>query len=108
MGILTSTYGLNYQLNERANCESKISDCEKKTLDLSNTINELANVQSDLPKDSPELKALEARVKRLQVLAGQLEQQKTKHQNKLQIIEKEIQKHQQDFSNSVNRFYGQS
>lgn len=107
MGILTSTYGLTSQINERANYENKISDCEQKALNLSNTIGELGNVQSGLPKDSPEIRALEARVKRLQAIETQLEQQKTKYQNKLQIIEKEIQKHQQDFSNSVNRFYGQ-
>ncbi len=107
MGILTSTYGLTYQINERANYENKISDCEQKAMNLSNTINELGTAQSGLPKDSPELKALEARVKRLQVLETELEQQKTKYQNKLQIVEKEIQKHQQDYTNSVNRFYGQ-
>lgn len=107
MGILTSTYGLTYQINERANYENKISDCEQKVRNLTGTIGEIENVQSGLPKDSPELKALESRVKRLHAIETELEQQKAKYQNKLQIIEKEIQKNQQDFNDSVNRFYGQ-
>ena len=108
MGILTSTYGLTYQLNEKANYESKIRDCEQKASDLSSTISALDGVQSDLPKDSPEAQALATRVKKLHALEAQLEQQKTKHQNKLQITEKEIQRNQQDFNDSVNRFYGQN
>lgn len=107
MGILTSTYGLNRYISERSNYEGKIRDCEKTALDLSNTISELDTTKTGLAKDSPEVKALEMRLKRLQGIETELEQKKTQYQNKLQIIEKEIQKNQQDFDNSVNRFYSQ-
>ena len=105
MGILTSTYGLTYQLKEKANYESKIRASEEKTMELASTIGALGDIQSDLPEDSPEVKLLKKRVSKLQELESKLEQQKIKYQNKLQIAEKEIQKNQQDFSDSVNRFY---
>ncbi len=108
MGILTSTYGLTYQFRERANCEGKIRDCDLKAKDLQSTISSLDGVQAGLPKDTPEAQALGARIKRLQAIETELTQKKTEYQNKLQIIEKEIQNNQQDFTNSVNRFYGQS
>ena len=107
MGILTSTFSINYNINERANYEGKIRECEQAASNLTSTISDLDGVKTGLAKDSPEVKALEAKVKRLQALETELEQQKTKYQNKLQIIEKEIQKNQQDFDNSLNRFYGQ-
>ncbi len=107
MGILTSTYGITRNFHERAAFEGKIRENEQAASNLTNTINELDGVKSGLAKESPEVQALEAKIKRLQALETELAGQKTKYQNKLQIIEKEIQKNQQDFDNSVNRFYGQ-
>ena len=82
MGILTSTFSINYNINERANYEGKIRECEQAASNLTSTISDLDGVKTGLAKDSPEVKALEAKVKRLQALETELEQQKTKYQKK--------------------------
>ena len=105
MGLLTSSIRLTYLNNFRSDLEYKISLISSSRLNLVSSTDELLNVTSDLDPKSPEAKSLEKRRERLHQIEKKLEEQMTRYQTQLKMVEGEIQQVQTEIDSSIQRAY---
>lgn len=73
---------------------------------LLNFVNDLMNVGTDMDPDSPEVKQMEQRKQRLQLIDKQLDQELQQYQAKLETTTAEIQKVKQDMQTNIQMSYG--
>ena len=105
MGLLTSTLRLTYLNNFRADLEYKLSLISSSKLNLASSVTELANVTSDLDPKSPEAKSIEKRRERLHQIEKKLDEQMTRYQTQLKMVEGELGQVQSDLDKSIQRSY---
>lgn len=91
MGMATSQMRLMYLNAYRLDLEYKIQLITEAKMNLSRTVTDLLNVGTDLDADDPVVKKLEARKERLNIMEKKLDMQMQQYQQKLQMIDTEMQ-----------------
>ena len=85
---------------------SKIQLASAAKIRLAESVGDLMNIGTDLEKDSPELKVLEQRQQRLELVEKKLEERVTRYQAQLQMVEAEIQNCQQMLQKGIQMTFG--
>ena len=91
MGLIASSVRLLYLNNYRHDLESKMLKINQEKLRLSSSMNDLMNVGSDMSPDSPEVKELEKRKERLELVEKRLDEQMQRYETQSKIVEAEYQ-----------------
>lgn len=99
MGIAVSTVRLIYLTMYKLDLEYKLSLISTAKMSLSQSVNDLLTVGTDLEPDSPEVKALERRKERLYLIEKRLDEQMTRYQTTLKMVEAQIDQ----VNNSIDR-----
>lgn len=105
MGLATSTIRLMYLNASRLDLEYKIQLISESKMNLGETVNDLMNVGTDLSPDSPVVKRLEQRRERLYLLEKKLDQQMLMYQNRLKMIEAEIESCQKMIDKNIEKAF---
>ena len=105
MGLLVAQMRLAQIISYRADLEYKIQLVSSSKLDISSQVNEITSLGVNLEKDSPEMKALEQRKERLNLVEKELDLQLQRYQNQLQMINQEEQSVRQQLQESIQRSY---
>ena len=105
MGLLIAQMRLIQIKNYRSDLEYRMQLVSSTKLDLSTQINDIVGLGSDMDKDSPEMKALEAKKARLQEAEKQLDMQLQRYQTQLQMIEAEEQQVKEQLQSSIKSMY---
>ena len=101
MGLITASVRKMYLNSERLDLEYKIQLITQAKMGLSESVNDLLNVGTDTDPDSPVVKQLEQRKEKLYLLEKKLDMQMQKYQEKLNMIEAEMQSCEKMFEKNV-------
>lgn len=85
----------------RLDLEYKIQLVTQAKMGLSQSVNDLLNVGTDTNPDSPIVKQLEQRREKLYLLEKKLDMQMQEYQNKLKMIDAEMESCKQMFEKNV-------
>lgn len=105
MGVALAAARIIYLQSYQADLEYKIQLITQTKMSLSDTMNELQSVGTDMDSDSPEVKQLEQKREKLQLIEKQLDQQLAIYNQKLKMIEAEMQSAEQMFEKNVQRSF---
>jgi molecular chaperone GrpE (heat shock protein) len=108
MGIAVTLSRLIYLNSYRHDLEFRIQIINQAKMGLLNYVNKLMNIGTDMDPDSPEVKQMEQRKQRLQLIDKQLDQELKEYQSKLEIVTADMQKTQQDMQRDIQMAYGGS
>lgn len=106
MGIAVTLSRLIYLTSYRHDLEFRIQLINQAKMGLLNYVNKLMNIGSDMDPDSPEVKQMEQRKQRLELMDKQLDQELQQYQAKLDMTNAETQKVQQDMQQNIQMSYG--
>ena len=106
MGLIASTVRLLYLNNYRHDLESKMLIINQEKLRLTSSVNELMNVGSDMDPKSPEVKQLEKRKERLELIEKRLDEKMKRYEVELKMVEAEYQQCQQIIDKNIQYAYG--
>ncbi len=91
MGLATAQMRSIYLFLYKADLEYKIQLITEAKMNLGKTVTDLMNAGTDLTTDDPVVKKLEARKERLHTMEKQLDYQLAMYQNKLKMIDTELE-----------------
>lgn len=106
MGIAVSTVRLIYLTMYKLDLEYKLSLISTAKMSLSQSVNDLLTVGTDLEPDSPEVKALERRKERLYLIEKRLDEQMTRYQTTLKMVEAQIDQVNGSIDRDVQSAFG--
>ena len=106
MSILLAQMRLAQINTYRADLEYKIQLISSAKLDLSSQINDMVGLGSDMEPDSPEMKELEKRRERLELVEKRLDERMQRYQVQLQMVEAEYQTCKQMVDKNIQYSYG--
>jgi len=106
MGIAIASIRLQELTMEQIDLQYKISLISTAIGDLSNTINDILTVGTDLDPNSPEMKAIQNRKERLYVIEKKLNEQMTRMQTRLKLVEAQIGQARQNIDRSIQHTFG--
>ena len=106
MGAVSSLARLQMYKMYYSDLTSKIQLASSAKIRLAESVGDLMNIGTDLEKESPELKELEKRQQRLEIIEKKLEEQVTRYQAQLQMVEAEIQNCQQMLDKGIQMTFG--
>ena len=90
MGLITSTYRMMYLTAYQLTLETKIQWIATAKMELVASSDEILALGNDLEPDNPAVKQMEARRDRLAVLEKRLDMQMQEYQNRLNMVNKEL------------------
>ena len=105
MGLVSGIIRLQTLQQMQLDLEDKIQTLTKTKMELSSQGNDLLEVCSDLDIDSPELRHIEARRKKLELMERKIDAEMQKYQNTLKMIESETSSAQKIVDNSIKRSF---
>ncbi len=91
MGLIVSQIRVMYLQQARLDLEYKIQLITQERMGLSAAVSDLMQVGNDYDPESPTTKALQQRQAKLKVLEQKLQQQYDQYQNRLKMIDTEIE-----------------
>ena len=91
MGLITSTFRMMYLTAYKLTLESKVQWIATAKMELVASSDEILALGNDLDPDNPAVKQLEARRDKLTVLEKRLDLQMQEYQNRLKMIDTELQ-----------------
>ena len=91
MGLITSTYRMMYLTAYKYTLESKIQWIATAKMELVASSDEILALGNDLDPENPAVKQLEARRDKLAALEKRLDVQMQEYQNRLKMVETELQ-----------------
>ena len=106
MGSASSLARLQMYKMYYADLTSEIQLTSSAKIRLAESVGDLMNMGTDLEKDSPELKTLEKRQQRLELVEKKLEERMTRYQTQLKMVEQEINSCQQMLDKDIQMTFG--
>ncbi|MCQ2739074.1 MAG: hypothetical protein MJ237_02470 [bacterium] len=101
MGLITASYRMMYLTAYKFTLETKIQWIATAKMELVASSDEVLGLGNDLDPENPAVKQLEARRDKLSVLEKKLDIQMQEYQNRLQMVEAELQSCQKAVSDSI-------
>jgi len=105
MGLITSSFRQMYLIAYRYTLESKIQWISTAKLELVASSDEILALGNDLDPDNPAVKQLEARRQKLNALEKKLDMQMADYQNRIQMVNAELESCQQAVRNAIDRSF---
>lgn len=106
MGAISSLSRLLMYKQYYSDLTAKIQLASSAKIRLAESVSDLLNMGTDLDKDSPELKTLEKRQKRLELVEKKIEERVTRYEAQLKMVEQEIQNCQQAVDKGIQMTFG--
>ena len=106
MGVAVSSVRLMYLTMYKLDLEYKLSLITSAKMNLSQSVNDLLTVGTDLEPDSPEVKALERRKERLYLIEKRLDEQMTRYQTTLKMVEAQINEVRGSVDRGISEAFG--
>ena len=91
MGLIAATVNTQYLIAYKNELEYKITLINQAKMGLSDSTSDLLNAGTDLDPENPAVKQLEQRKERLNLLEKKLDMQMNEYQEKLKMVEKEME-----------------
>ena len=101
MGLITSTFRTMYLTAYKFTLENKIQMISAAKMELVTSSDEILGLGNDLDPENPAVKQLQARSERLTVLEKRLDLQMQDYQNRLKMVETELQSCQGAVDNAI-------
>ena len=105
MGLITSTFRTMYLTAYRLTLESKIQWIATAKMELVASSDEILALGNDLDPDNPAVKQLEARRDKLTVLEKRLDLQMQEYQNRIKMVDAELQSCQSAVDSAIQRSF---
>jgi len=105
MGLVSGIIRLQTLKDMQLDLEYKIQTLSQTKMQLASQGFELVTIGSDLDPESPEVKQLEQRRQKLQLMEKKIDAEMLKHQNMLKMAEAEIESAQKIVDNSIKRSF---
>ena len=105
MGLVSGIIRLQTLKDMELDLEYKIQTLSQTKMQLASQGFELVTIGSDLDPESPEVKQLEQRRQKLQLMEKKIDAEMLKHQNMLKMAEAEIESAQKIVDNSIKRSF---
>ena len=105
MGLITSTYRTMYLTAYKLTLESKIQWIATAKMELVASSDEILALGNDLDPENPAVKQLEARRDKLTILEKRLDLQMQEYQNRLKMVDTELQSCQQAVDSAIERSF---
>ncbi|HBG49123.1 MAG TPA: hypothetical protein DDW90_06405 [Cyanobacteria bacterium UBA9971] len=105
MGLVSGIIRLQTLKEMELDLEYKIQTLSQTKMQLASQGFELVTIGSDLDPESPEVKQLEQRRQKLQLMEKKIDAEMLKHQNMLKMAEAEIESAQKIVDNSIKRSF---
>ena len=103
MGLITSSFRMMYLTAYQLTLETKIQWISTAKLELTTSASEIMSLGNDLEPDNPAIKQLEARRDKLAVLEKKLDLQMQEYQNRLEMVNKELESCKGAVSSAIER-----
>lgn len=91
MGLISASIRKQYLIAYRNELEYKLQLITQAKMGLSESVSDLLNVGTDLDPESPVIKQLQQRQAKLNLLEKKLDMQMNEYQEKLKMVEREIE-----------------
>ena len=101
MGLITSSYRMMYLTAYKYSLESKIQWIATAKMELVSSSDEILALGNDLDPENPAVKQLEARRDKLSVLEKRLDIQMQEYQNRLKMVNAELESCQGAIDNAI-------
>ena len=108
MGLITSTYRLMYLTAYQLTLETKIQWIATAKMELVASSDEILALGNDLDPDNPAIKQLEARRDKLAILEKKLDLQMQEYQNRLKMVDAELQSAQGAVDSAIKNSFSYS
>ena len=105
MGLITSTFRMMYLTAYRYTLESKIQWIATAKMELCTSSEEILALGTDLDPDNPAVKQMQARADRLSVLEKRLDMQMQEYQNRLNMVDTELESCKGAVDNAIKRSF---
>ena len=105
MGLISSTFRMMYLTAYKLTLESKIQWIATAKMELVASSDEILALGNDLDPENPAVKQLEARRDKLTVLEKRLDLQMQEYQNRLKMVDAELQSCQGAVDNAIQRSF---
>ena len=105
MGLITSSFRMMYLTAYQLTLETKIQWISTAKMELTTSSSEIISLGNDLEPDNPAIKQLEARRDKLAVLEKKLDLQMQEYQNRLQMVNKELESCRTAVSSAIDRSF---
>lgn len=105
MGLITSTYRMMYLTAYKLTLESKVQWIAAAKMELVASSDEILSLGNDLAPENPAVKQLEARRDKLTVLEKRLDIQMQEYQNRLKMVDAELQSCQSAVDSAIQRSF---
>ena len=105
MGLITSTFRMMYLTAYKLTLESKVQWIATAKMELVASSDEILALGNDLDPENPAVKQLEARRDKLTVLEKRLDLQMQEYQNRLKMVDAELQSCQGAVDNAIQRSF---
>ena len=105
MGLIASSFRMMYLTAYQISLESKIQWIASAKMELVASSDEIMALGNDLDPENPAVKAMEARRDSLIVLEKKLDLQMQEYQNRLKMVDAEMQSAQNAVDKSIERSF---
>ena len=105
MGLITSTFRTMYLTAYKLTLESKIQWIATAKMELVASSDDILALGNDLDPDNPAVKQMEARRDRLVALEKRLDLQMQEYQNRLKMVNAELQSCQGAVDSAIQRSF---
>ena len=105
MGLITSTFRTMYLTAYRLTLETKIQWIATAKMELVASSDEILALGNDLDPENPAVKQLEARRDKLAVLEKRLDLQMQEYQNRIKMVDAELQSCQGAIDSAIQRSF---
>jgi len=105
MGLVSGIIRLQTLKEMQLDLEYKIQTLSQTKMQLASQSFELVTIGTDLDPESPEVKQLEQRRQKLQLMEKKIDAEMLKHQNMLKMAEAEIESAQKIVDSGIKRSF---
>ena len=105
MGLITSSYRMMYLTAYKYSLEAKIQWIAAAKMELVASTDEVMALGNDLDPENPVVKQFEARKDRLHALEKRLDMQMAEYQNRLKMVDTELQSCQGAVDSAIQKSF---
>lgn len=105
MGLVSGVIRLIFLKQSQLDAEYKLMTLSQTKMNLAAQGEELVSIGTDLDPDSPEMKHLEGRRRKLELMEKRIDAEILKYQGKLKMCEVEMQSVEKIIDNSIQRSF---
>lgn len=105
MGLVSGIIRLTYLKQSQLDLEYKLQTLTQSKTQLASQSYEIVSIGNDLDPESPEVKHLEMRRERLNLMEKKIDLEISRTQNMLKMVEAEVESSQKIVDNSIKRSF---